>query len=352
MIKFPHQTWLTLRGTVRSTQVSGVTNQLTAVSAVGPLSAWAVGEGGVVLNTSDGGLTWSSQITDAIPSLRNLSAVDFTDAFNGWVAGGGGIAHTSDAGTTWTTQITLPNIRDIDLVNSTTGWAVGEGSQILFTSDGGINWSSQSCPTATDFNGVSIVDTLTAWVVGEFGRICHTTDGGMTWFTQNYTGSLTHLKDASFISATTGWVSGSGTILYTNDGGATWTNQYTGTLYLNSIFALDETTVWVAGGTRPPFQLITYFAKTTDGGTSWQPQNLQVTGRFQSVYFVDSQNGWVGTDKGEIFTTQDGGATWTKQSSSSNSVKDFKFINATTGWFVGGDYAPQILHTTSGGFGP
>jgi photosystem II stability/assembly factor-like uncharacterized protein len=69
--------------------------------AAGPIG-WAVGDGGTILHTSDGGTTWTAQ-TSGTTNL--LSLVEFTDANTGWAVGvGGTILHTSNGGTTWTAQ--------------------------------------------------------------------------------------------------------------------------------------------------------------------------------------------------------------------------------------------------------
>jgi photosystem II stability/assembly factor-like uncharacterized protein len=54
----------------------------------------------------------------------------------------GGIFNTTDGGATWTAQTsgTSVTLQDVDFVDATTGWAVGDDGEILNTTDGGATW--------------------------------------------------------------------------------------------------------------------------------------------------------------------------------------------------------------------
>jgi photosystem II stability/assembly factor-like uncharacterized protein len=69
---------------------------LFGVAAVDARTAWAAGNDGVLLGTTDGGATWDVQDSRGVDPL---SAVVFVDAFNGWVVGDRGtILHTTTGG--------------------------------------------------------------------------------------------------------------------------------------------------------------------------------------------------------------------------------------------------------------
>ena len=65
---------------------------------------------------------------------------------------------------------------------------------------------------------------------------------------------------------------------------------------------------WVVGASK--------IYKTTNGGSTWQEQQDTSLG-YRSVGFADSLRGWVGTLSGDstkiLFSTTDGGVTWTRQ---------------------------------------
>ena len=73
-----------------------------------PQTAWAVGQsatsgvGPILLVTHDGGATWDPR---AAPVVMGLVAIQFVDASHGWAVGDGGeIIATSDGGETWRVQ--------------------------------------------------------------------------------------------------------------------------------------------------------------------------------------------------------------------------------------------------------
>ena len=69
---------------VWSAEVSGTTADLRGVSFVDPEHGWAVGTGGTILATVDGGASWSAQTSG---TSSGLSGVSFVDADHGWAVG-------------------------------------------------------------------------------------------------------------------------------------------------------------------------------------------------------------------------------------------------------------------------
>ena len=76
-----------------------------------------------------------------------LAGVAFTDATHGWAVGDGGtILATTDGGATWSAQSsgTTVDLGAVAFTDATHGWAVGDGGTILVTANGGATWSAQS----------------------------------------------------------------------------------------------------------------------------------------------------------------------------------------------------------------
>lgn len=66
------------------------------------------------------------------------------------------------------------------------------------------------------------------------------------------------------------------------------------------------------------------------------------------VMFVDSERGWAVGDRGAIWHTSDGGATWKLQASPvSCRLESIFFLNRQLGWTVGGIVHPYTHHTTA-----
>jgi len=77
-------------------------NSLTAVDFTSPLTAWAVGEFGACLKTTNGGDDWS---VITLPTSAYLGDVCFTDDNNGTIIGANGlILRTNDGGLNWIQQ--------------------------------------------------------------------------------------------------------------------------------------------------------------------------------------------------------------------------------------------------------
>ncbi|HEX8354190.1 MAG TPA: YCF48-related protein [Pyrinomonadaceae bacterium] len=98
---------------------------------------WAVGSGGVILSTADGGRTWRPQASGV---GDDLSDVKFFDAREGWAVGSGGaMLHTTDGGRTWADarRVTTHALERISLVGRR-AWAVGFGGTVVaLKGDGG-----------------------------------------------------------------------------------------------------------------------------------------------------------------------------------------------------------------------
>ncbi|MCL2346679.1 MAG: YCF48-related protein [Planctomycetaceae bacterium] len=112
-------------------------------------NGWLVGDGGVIVCSQDGGVTW--EIPRNFPPLKRPDLFDFQTVFaldgNVWLAGNPGtlIFYSNDSGTTWQaakTDIATP-IRKIRFVTPECGFAVGDLGTILATTDGGRRWSVQ-----------------------------------------------------------------------------------------------------------------------------------------------------------------------------------------------------------------
>jgi photosystem II stability/assembly factor-like uncharacterized protein len=93
--------------------------------------------------------------------------VAFSDASNGWAVGfGGAIMHTGDGGASWAAQASGTGnlLRGVAFSDASSGWAVGDGGTILHTGDGGANWAAQTSGTGNDLLGVAFVSADVAAV--------------------------------------------------------------------------------------------------------------------------------------------------------------------------------------------
>jgi photosystem II stability/assembly factor-like uncharacterized protein len=104
--------------------------RLYAVCFVTPVRGWAVGSGGVIIATADGGRTWRTQTSGV---GEDLFDVKFFDAREGWAVGSGGaMLHTTDGGLTWADakRVTTHSLERLFLVGRR-AWAVGFGGTVV-----------------------------------------------------------------------------------------------------------------------------------------------------------------------------------------------------------------------------
>ena len=271
-------------------EASGTTKDLHDVQFVDANDGWAVGgsndwlnglSGSVVLHTTDGGATWLPQTSGIAGLSYDLAGVAFVDAQRGWAAGGrdwgdagfGVVMHTSDGGLSWTQQLLPVGDAVLNAIafdgDGLHGWAVGEvmgdagvnTAVIVATTDGGATWTRQLSylppivgnSSDAALNGVACIDAKHAVAVGYgngYTEIFRTVNGGAKWtrLTKPASWGL-DLSDVVFTDATHGWAIGSTTVIATTDGGATWTRQSVGAdTALNAVSFVNRTHGWVAGG--------------------------------------------------------------------------------------------------------
>lgn len=108
--------------------------------------AWLVGDGGLVMQTSDQGQSWQTppgELPGRQARLFDFHAVDAIGT-SCWIAGTPGtrIIHSRNGGQTWTMQSTGQNlpIRAITFLDPQHGFAAGDLGTILMTDDGGQQW--------------------------------------------------------------------------------------------------------------------------------------------------------------------------------------------------------------------
>jgi hypothetical protein len=110
------------------------------------MTATAIGVGGTILRTTDGGITWNIQKAN-IGTTNNLYSVSFTGRDTGTIVGqmtgnviDGFILHTTDGGTTWNTEVSgvTSGLLGVIQMDGKTAVAVGGFGEILRTNDGGL----------------------------------------------------------------------------------------------------------------------------------------------------------------------------------------------------------------------
>jgi photosystem II stability/assembly factor-like uncharacterized protein len=91
---------------------------------------------------------------------------------------------------------------------------------------------------------------------------------------------------------------------------------------------------------------------------AWEKQDAGTLAWLHSVYFLDSENGWIAGSNGTLLTTRDGGLTWIKSViKKSDTFRDVYFSDSQNGWILcernvyasGNSSVSYLLATVNGG---
>jgi len=181
------------------------------------------------------------------------------------------------------------NLFRFDVLTTNSGWILLE-RHLFWTSNAGQTWEEigPSIPLGALVQDVEFKDANTGWLL---------------WTTANFDGN------AEFQLA------------HTTDIGITWTTHSLSLFEPGEIASkaekaemgwFDPQTGWISvkQNTGSNFSLGVLFT-TSDGGNTWSRSNLPVT---DNIYFRDPQNGWAvgGPANDQLFETRDAGVSWEK----------------------------------------
>lgn len=276
--------------------------------------------GADIFFTSDGGRSWD-EIADPLPqNPKQYNSLTFTDTLSGNITGLvwtgyidplGLILKTTDGGLTWSYLFT--NSSDLiferciffDYEN---GFGISD-RKIYCTTDGGYVWAEKYSTANYFLRDVSFVDPLDGVVVGGYGNsgvALHTTDGGQSWNSVNVYGHLWNVKHVTDLNI---YASSSETgLVYSKDGGTSFyiPNSYPENVHANYLDAFNDSLIILGGGFGCVF-------KSTDGGVSIIESHEGTKKRIRAVDFNSSFTGIAVGDWGLVMRTTTGGSNWIEE---------------------------------------
>ncbi len=264
------KTWTAINGKSVKTRLKPKSSHflgwLYDVKFADKVNGWAVGEFGIILKTTNGGLTWSDIGSDKAATADSfLYGLHCTSKTKLYACGEDGkIFSTTDGGKKWKTVYHIKDFpggdptsyfgfsyseiskqiswRDIFfLPNGKTGWAVSYNATIMKTTDSGKTWKKQSSgfsdkvKNSVDLKSIYFADANNGWAVGQMGKkVLHTTNGGKTWIRQDMP-NAEWLYGVFFTDKNNGIALGDfGTIVKTTNAGKMWTYSRHMDLYQNT----------------------------------------------------------------------------------------------------------------------
>ena len=360
-----------------SVQRSGASETLTAVSFPDRLHGHVVGAGGTILATNDGGRSWTQQYacTSSAPCTSRssdrvtnaLDGVSFPDQTHGWAVGvGGTILATADGGQTWSQQLACAQtaaavvqqycqpqsadrvtqaLRSVSFVDSAHGWAVGSGETMLATADGGRTWVQQiACLWQTPAYNPNLFQA-----VGPNGVPAAQRAAQAPCPPRPQTIPARDLWSVSFIDQLHGVAVGAGSwAVFTEDGGQNWYGgqvpktmlQLRGvTMTVANIDDLNQDAmhaVGVAGQVLVSGLKGAHWWYGTGGNDELTGQPSVTTNTLNAVDFTDHMNGHAVGEGGTIVVTSDEGQHWSLEpSGTTNALNGVSFADAHHGFAVG-----------------
>lgn len=223
---------------------------------------------------------------------------------------------------------------DIEFVGSR-GWAVGDFGLVMRTDDGGTTWKELVAVESDSLLGVDFIDDKRGVVVGTMGAAYYTEDGGDSW-SKAETDFDGRLFNAKLSASGFGFGVGEfGAMVRTDDLGHSWKNVSPS--YEELLNQMEEPHLYDlvidSTGAVTVFGEFNTILRSRDRGDTWEilrkgdslaletkeGDTIGAESMF-SVYYIDDNRGWTCGQSGLILTTQDGGDTWSKQATPTESL--------------------------------
>ncbi|MBM3435025.1 MAG: hypothetical protein FJY07_02280 [Bacteroidetes bacterium] len=191
-------------------------------------TGYAVGVSGVIIKSTDGGLTWQSQSSG---TAEELKTVMFANSNFGFAAGNNGtVIKTTDGGSTWVLKspgnADMTDIFVLDQSNIYACNGTSSNGNLYYSADAGDTWTSLGnfIGRALWFNSVASGMILHGFFDS---NISTTSDSGLTW--QQVFTTSDQLEGLSFLDSQNGYTVGTGGIIYaTGNGGSSWNSVSSG----------------------------------------------------------------------------------------------------------------------------
>ena len=205
---------------------------------------------------------------------------------------------------------------------------------------------------------IRILNENTIIAAGEWGAIVRTPNRGTTWNVHHLSEYLPEYSllvlTMFFVSENKGWIGTDRRLFVTTNGGVTWDEQNLPDTIrersVSSVHFINENMGWALAG----IYANRYLLFTSNSGISWSViSKIEMPQLASIVFLTDSVGyGWypwrLGNASNRIYRTSDGGRTWTPHDLEfSLGVTKLFFLNESIGWLCGTNGV--ILKTTDSG---
>jgi photosystem II stability/assembly factor-like uncharacterized protein len=318
-------------------------------------NAFAVGEIGTILKTTNKGINWSVVYSDRMNDFVCIAKADSQRIFISGTEGT--ILRSTNSGANWITLSTGMNVtlNGLHFINSNTGFACGDLGKLIRTTNGGNTWTEISSGVNVNLKKIDFLNQQTGYAVGNLGTILKTTNSGLNW-NINFQNSSDSLRDVEILDSNRIIAAGgnkywwiyqyldSRVLLTTTNGGTSWVRTNENTNYFNTdLFFINQNTGYISTSGNT-------FHKTTNAGVNWESITL-ADYTFFGICATDSTILLMSGKDGLMYRSTNSGYNWIKAlpvfnaATVSGSLYDVYFYNQNTGFAVG----YNIFKTTNGG---
>jgi len=291
-----------------------------------------------------------------------FDSIIFFDELNGLGLTALGLGSTTDGGINWTWRLESGHrgLYSMRFVDRQKGWIVGAENKvaeedpaisstdfkpfILITEDGGTTWQkinvdqflgTEGARFSTFFS-MCLEPSGAAWIVGNAGIVRATIESN-AMRTLEVTLTRAALKDVSCNPVGEVWAAGDdGLIMHSEEKKWTMIPYPDGNVFFNRVKVVGNA-VWLVGGIRANGQEgVKGLLLNSKDGSAWENKTPREAGLLIDLEFIENE-GWLVGAQGGIYHTNNGGATWRKETSpTENDLFSIFFLNAKRGW-IGGD---------------
>ena len=193
------------------------------------IAAWsgdkavAVVDNGAIVYTADGGRQWRNAVAPRTAVANQLLRVRVDGTTSAWAVGeGGSVLVSHDGGAAWASVGKGEDVAWNDiLVSGPIVLLAGEFGQLRRSGDGGKSWQAVRSGTQTSLMGLARNDTGQILAVGVNGTVIASGDDGATWQARP-SPTREHLFAATWLGGVWTAVGDKGVMLRSSDAGQSW----------------------------------------------------------------------------------------------------------------------------------
>ena len=297
---------------------------------------WAVGDGGLILQSSDNGQCWKPRgswiktqglaackndkqgfarlFASLLPSARAADDASSVEQKQPPEAANSNSSYETSSSNDPNPPAdpTIPEFRSMAFFDANIAIAVGEEGVIARTDDAGQSWQLLPKISSASLFDIKIVNQNEAIIVGGNSSILLTRDAGKSWRQIGLKLASFRLQSISADDEVSISVGDNGTIIQSERSLSAWRPVDSGTREdLHSVTRLDNQ-MHVAVGKNG------VILRSQDSGRSWQGINVQQKENLRQVLALDARRLIATGENGIILTSDDQGKSWTRVDSNTH----------------------------------